>query len=160
MKVTIFTILRNFLEFFWIYLDLFSIFKLIKTFKKMAKMGAYFARAHVDATWHARPHGSATRTRASACVARRWHLHIYFYYIGYSTYKPFHRGISLTSSFTSRYMPDRFHSFSPCGTMFPLFYLISGCVAWRGASDQHRDEKHTSMRWMRGPLNLQIVHVT
>ena len=49
-------------------------------------MGAFIARAHVDATWHARLHGSATQTGASACMALRWHI-LYIYYIGYSTYK-------------------------------------------------------------------------
>ena len=52
-------------------------------------MGAFIARVHVDATWHSGPRGSATQTRASACVALRWHLYIYFFiYSGYSTYKP------------------------------------------------------------------------
>ena len=65
----IFTILRNFSG---IFLNLFRFifdFYLIKTIKKLEKMGAFIARAHVDVTWHARPRGSATWTRASAYVA-------------------------------------------------------------------------------------------
>ena len=50
----------------------------------MQKAGI-IARAHVDATWHARPRGSAMWTRAIACVASggdTWNrcLDIYIYY--------------------------------------------------------------------------------
>ena len=56
-----FTIFRNFLEFFWIYLDLFLIFKCLNKLKKFKK-GVYIARVHVDATWHSGPRGFATWT--------------------------------------------------------------------------------------------------
>ena len=56
------------------------------SFKKMAKGGLFLHRTRVadvvrrgtraDATWHARPHGSATRTHASACVALMWRGHV------------------------------------------------------------------------------------
>ena len=62
----IFTIYMNFSG---IYMNLFRFLKLFKT-KKNAKMGAFIARAHVDATWHSGPRGSTTLTHASACVAR------------------------------------------------------------------------------------------
>ena len=38
-------------------------------------------------------------------------------------------GFSLTVLFTSPYIPDDSSSFSSCGTMFPLFSLIAGCMA-------------------------------
>ena len=43
LKVMIFTILSNFLEFFWNYLSLFSIFNWFKTIKK-GKNGIFIAR--------------------------------------------------------------------------------------------------------------------
>ena len=140
------------MKFSWFYLSLFSIFKYLKFFKKITKKGAYFARAHVDATWHARPRRSATRTNARACMALRWRVHIYiFITYDYSTYKPFHRGISLTVINNSPYIPDRFDCFFSCETMFPHFYFDFRCVAWRGALDQKRDKRRTSMQWTRSP---------
>ena len=59
-----FLIFRDFSEF------IFE-FKSFKTIKKKNKKGVYFLAGHVDATWPARPRGRATRTHASACVARR-----------------------------------------------------------------------------------------
>ena len=60
----------NFRDFFQIFLNLFSIFKVLKTMKKGQKGVILSRRTHVDATWHARPRGKATRTHMSACVAR------------------------------------------------------------------------------------------
>ena len=68
----------EFYGFFWILIWFLSIlFPYLKSQK-----GGYFPqepRADVawqgtrtDATWHARPCGSATQTHASACVAQRW----------------------------------------------------------------------------------------
>ena len=39
----------------------------------------------MDATWHARPRGSATR--AHAVPTRRCDIHIIYIYMGYSTYR-------------------------------------------------------------------------
>ena len=44
-------------------MNLFRFLNDLKSFKNMQKMGAFIARAHVDATWHTRPRGSATWTR-------------------------------------------------------------------------------------------------
>ena len=44
LKVMSFTIFRNFLEFLWIYLSIFFIFKLIKTIKNEAKKGLFISR--------------------------------------------------------------------------------------------------------------------
>ena len=60
----------NFRDFFWIFLNLFLIFKVLKIIIKKAKGVILSRRSHVDATWHARPHGRATRTHANAYVAR------------------------------------------------------------------------------------------
>ena len=58
----IFTILRIF---FWIFFRFnFDLNKI-----KMNKKGAKASGSHVSATWHARPRGRATRTRA----APTWH---------------------------------------------------------------------------------------
>ena len=79
----------------------------------------------MDATWHARPHRRATRTvRVPA-----WHggdmsififtrismlmVHISIQYFGFK----------LTAIIHSPYIPESLSSFSPCGTMFPLFFL-------------------------------------
>ena len=75
----IFTISRNFLEFFLNLYELISNFYHLKKLKK-CKKGVFYARAHVDATWHARPRGSATWTRACACVALRC-KHIFIFNI-------------------------------------------------------------------------------
>ena len=42
---------------------------------------------------------------------------------------------SLTVICAPPYKPNCFPCFSPCGTMFPSFLLIAGCVAKRGALD-------------------------
>ena len=63
LKVMNFLIFMDFSEFI---LD----FNSIKTIKIKAKRGLFLRGTHVDATWHARPYGRATRTYASACVAR------------------------------------------------------------------------------------------
>ena len=72
-------LISEFSRFFW---NLFW-FLLILIPLKNGKKGVYLERTHradvarrgtrVDATWHARPRGSATRTHESTCVARRWH---------------------------------------------------------------------------------------
>ena len=55
--------------------------------------------------------------------------------LGFTTYKHRIFGFTLTLIFSLRYIPDRSLSFSPCGTMFPSFLLISGRVVKRGALD-------------------------
>ena len=61
----IFTTFRDFSEFFLTFNDFIfylNRFKINKNNKKII----YFGRgARVDATWHARPRGSATRTRTA-----------------------------------------------------------------------------------------------
>ena len=64
MKVMNFLISRDFSGFIFY-------FKSIKTIKIKAKRGLFSSGTHVDATWHARPRGRATRTHTSAWVARR-----------------------------------------------------------------------------------------
>ena len=61
----------NFRDFFQIFQNLFLDFKLLKRIKKGGKKGVFSRGTHVDATWHARPRGRATRTHTSACVVRR-----------------------------------------------------------------------------------------
>ena len=55
----------NFKDFFWIFPDFSDLNFYLKTKKilKIIKKGGHGAR--VDATWHDRPRGSATRTRAA-----------------------------------------------------------------------------------------------
>ena len=67
----------NFQGFFQIFLILFSI---LNHFLINIKMGLFFARGHVDATWQSRPRGSAPWTHA----APTWRDNItYIYYILY-----------------------------------------------------------------------------
>ena len=83
-----FTIFRNFLEFFWIYLSLFLILKAFKLIKNKAK------RVHLlrGPTWMRRgTQGHVAEPRGPARV-HAWHwgdvyTYIYLLYIGYSTYK-------------------------------------------------------------------------
>ena len=66
----IFTTFRDFFDFFLIFNDF--IFYLNR-FKINKNKKIYFARGtRVDATWHARPRGSTTRTRA----APTWRVYI------------------------------------------------------------------------------------
>ena len=61
----IFTIFRDFSEFFLIFNDFIFYLNRFKI-NKNNKKNIIFARGtRVDATWHARPRGSATRTRAT-----------------------------------------------------------------------------------------------
>ena len=62
---------------------------------------------------------------------------IYLYNIeGYSKYKRPDYWNSLTTITAPCYILDGFLSFSPCGTMFPSFLLISGHVELRDALDR------------------------
>ena len=62
-------------------------------------------------------------------------IYIYIVFMVYSKYKrPDYRN-SLPLKTISPNIPDGFHSFSPCGIMFPSLSLIAGCVALRGASN-------------------------
>ena len=67
----IFTIFRDFSEFFLTFNDFIFYLNRFKSNKN--KKNIIFARGtRVDATWHARPRGSATRTRA----APTWRVYI------------------------------------------------------------------------------------
>ena len=67
----IFTTFRDFSEFFLTFNDFIFYLNRFKI-NKNNKKNIYIARgARVDATWHARPCGSATRTRAAPT------LHVY-----------------------------------------------------------------------------------
>ena len=81
LKVMIFTIYRNFLEFFMNLFKFISIFEGFKLIKKWAKRGYISRGTHVDATWHARPHAEPRGpTRVPA-----WHgCDVYIYYIYYT----------------------------------------------------------------------------
>ena len=69
----------NFRDFSDFFLIIFSI--LNRFFNK--KMGLFFARGHVDATWQSRPRGSATWTHAAPTQQGEVsHIYIYItYYI-------------------------------------------------------------------------------
>ena len=65
----------SFRDFFWIFLDFSDLnfyLKMIKIIKIKNKKKRWGRGARVDATWHARPRGSATRTHAArlrgACI--------------------------------------------------------------------------------------------
>ena len=68
----------NFLNFFEFIYDLILLKKGQKGVIYPQELQADMARrwTHTDATWHARPCGSATWTHASACVALMWHEHV------------------------------------------------------------------------------------
>ena len=80
-------------------------FLMIKKIKIKAKIGFIFAWDHVDATWHARPRGSATRAHEARCDV---HIYIYRNYMGYSTYKHSVFGITLTLLIVTHYIPNAF----------------------------------------------------
>ena len=70
-------------EFFWIFLDFSRIYFDFNSFKKWQKGGIFLQEPRadvarhgtcVDATWHTRPRGSATRTHARTCVAWMWRV--------------------------------------------------------------------------------------
>ena len=56
-----FLIFRDFFGFFRIYFRFLNVENNLKT----GKMGLFLRGTHVDATWHARPRGSATRAHAA-----------------------------------------------------------------------------------------------
>ena len=60
----------NLKDFFGFFLNLFSIFKVLKRISKMQKRGLFSRGTHVDATWHLGPRGRATQTHMSPYVAR------------------------------------------------------------------------------------------
>ena len=64
------------MEFFWIYLSLFSILKIFQLIKNKQKGGIYHAGPTCMWRGTQGDGGKATRTHASACVAQRWRVHI------------------------------------------------------------------------------------
>ena len=70
------------------------------------------------------------------------HLHIYFMYIGYRTYKPFHRGISVTYKTDSPYISDILLNLLRVG----LFVFVLFCFR---ATWQH------SARWIKIAMNYE-----
>ena len=57
-------------------MNLFSFLNPLKIIN-ISKKGVILSRGtYADATWHARPRGRATRTHASAYMARRWCRHV------------------------------------------------------------------------------------
>ena len=107
----------------------------------------YFLREY---TWMRRgTQGHVAAPRGPAQVLA-WHwgdtLYIYiFYYIGYSKYKLFHRGTSLTYEFTSPYISDDSSCFSPCGTMFPRFLWLQD--AWHDVAHRMGIAMKIARRW-------------
>ena len=87
----------------------------------------------MDATWHARPRGSATRTRA-APTWRDTYIFIYLSYIKVFFVLPY-MGRVIPLYIVGSYKPDDLLFISPCGTNPHSFYL-SGDVARGGASDR------------------------
>ena len=96
-----------------------------------------------DATWHARPRGSATRTHASACMAWWWRGRVAGPHE--STQMPTWRlhgmrwagwGSNAIALFRPTFYTYQFPSFPPCGTMFPINLFFAGHVAKQGASDE------------------------
>ena len=81
----------KFIEFFWNFFDFIYVyfrFLFNLNIKKNSKKWVFIAWAHVDATWHERPRGSATWTRAIAAwrtVARGTLYLIFYIYISYSS---------------------------------------------------------------------------
>ena len=55
----------NFRDFFWIFPDFSDLNFYLKTIKNIKNNKKKGRGARVDATWHARPRGNATRTRAA-----------------------------------------------------------------------------------------------
>ena len=108
-KVMIFTIYRNFLEFFWNYLSIFSILNLIKSIKKGQKGVIYRAG---PARMRRGMHGHVAEPRGPS-RAPAWHggatcaIYIFIYIIyGYSTYKNSVYWNSLTHKTVAPYKPD------------------------------------------------------
>ena len=73
-----FIIFRDFSDFFSDFIFDFKPFLNKKI--KNKKMGLFFVRGHVDATWQSRPHGSATWTHVAPT---RHIIHLYLYSLSY-----------------------------------------------------------------------------
>ena len=81
----------------------------------------------MDAMWHAWPRGRAMQTCESACVALRWHLYVYIYFItyGYSTNK--HAIEELANRYNSLTLYTRQCSlFFSVWDYVPLIFVIAG----------------------------------
>ena len=89
--------------------------------------------SHAGATWHARPRGRDTRTRA-APTWRDIHLFIYLLYIIRFFCLPYMGGL-LTLEIVGCYKPDDLFFFFQCGTN-PHFTYLSGDVDACGALDR------------------------
>ena len=83
----------------------------------------------MDATWHARPRGSATRTRA-APTWRDIHIDIYLLYIIRFFGLPY-MGRVITLQIVGSYKPDDLFFIFSCGTDPHVLPLMQ--VTWRGA---------------------------
>ena len=99
-------------------------------------------------TWHARPRGRATRTRA-APTWRDIHIYIYLSYIIRFFSLPY-MGRVITLQIVRSYKPDDLFLFFQCGTN-PHYSYLSGNVARRGASDRQIAEYRTVDRMCLGP---------
>ena len=109
----------------------------------------------MDATWNARPRGSATRTRA-AHTWRDIHIIIYLLYIIRFFVLPY-MGRVITLQIVGSYKPDDLFSFLQCGTN-PHYSYLSSDVARRGASDRQIAEYRTVDRMCLGPSIGIIAH--
>ena len=89
----------------------------------------------MDATWHARPRGSATR--AQAVLTRRRDIYLYLHiYIGYNTYSlPIIGRELLPLLSVAYYKPICFTNFSRVGLKFNTVFMIAGHVAEAEAWD-------------------------
>ena len=87
--------------------------------------------------------------------------YLYLSYIVYNIYRsPDYRETNLLTLITdSRYIPENFILFLPCGTKSHIVYLSAGDVAASQASDQGRDEDRASITWTRGPPIIDRARV-
>ena len=112
----------------------------------------------MDATWHTRPRGSATQTRAAPTwrVLYIYSLFIITYMNGSSAF-PIWEGL-LTLYIVGSYKPDDSLFLFPMGLIHTDFNN-AGDVARRGAMDRRRIIRSTRRSRGRGPL-IAIKHVT
>ena len=124
----------NFRDFFWIFPDFSDLNFYLKTIKniKNNKKGG-----RVDATWHARPRGSATRTRAARPRGAIYIILYYIYIYKWVFVLPY-MGRVIPVVTVGSYKPDGFEITLRVGLIHKFYFLISGDVAHTGPLDRLR----------------------
>ena len=122
----------------------------------MAKCGLFSRRTHVDATWHARPCGSATQAHAVPTWRNVTLIYIYHIYLGYNTYKSSdYRKIIIISLISSHILnPPPSFNLIRVGLSSTRHFKFQ--VTWPKEEPwiERRNDRRAWIAWTRGPPNL------